>query len=80
MIIPFREPRPCHPQPARFLINSAKEMFSFAQQLDWYCEDDAARIQFLLRSQDIIKRTEALAAELLSYKAATTFQKMSGEG
>lgn len=80
MIIPFRETRQRNAQPARHLINSAKELYAFAHQLDWYCEDDAARVEFLLKSQDIIERIEKMAAEMLSYKAATTFQRLTEEG
>jgi len=77
MIIPFREARQRHPHPTRSLINSATELLHFAQQLDWYCEDEEARVRFLMSSQDIIKRIENMTTELLSYKARRTIENLA---
>lgn len=77
MIIPFRDVRQRHPHPTRYLVNSATELLHFAQQLDWYCEDEVARVQFLMISQDIIKRIENMTTELLSYKARRTFENLA---
>ncbi len=77
MIIPFREVRKRNPHPTRHLINSATELLEFMQQLDIYCEDEEARIQFLLSGQDIIKRIENMTIELLHYKAMRTFENLA---
>ncbi|REJ57823.1 MAG: hypothetical protein DWQ56_11250 [Microcystis aeruginosa DA14] len=76
MIVPFRDARQLKSYPARHLINAASELLSFAQQMERDCEEEDDRVQFLLKSQDIIKRIEIMATDLLSYKAARTFENL----
>lgn len=80
MIIPFPDVIKTPKLPTQCLVNSAKELLSFTEQLVSYCDDDEARVHFMLRSQDIITRIETMAAELLSYKAKRAFENLARRG